>query len=323
MLAGTTFHSGKKMTDSQIHEGPVLDLEGWQALLRSHCCGYNVQRGDSKFFVGTLRPRSVSGLEAVDLSCNAYRVDRTLTDTRRDDIDHFALFFSTSGRLTLIQNDRSTPVMVGHCALVDVARPLSWIMDSTLIQGVALMLPRQTVISQLGLEPEGNVQWRNDTSAAHLLSRLVLDAPEECDDSCASAERYMQLAICDLLGAMLASSDLLTYSSQKEKLFRRVSDIVKNNFTDPGIRPRDIANEAGISLRYLQKLFTARGTTCGGFIQSLRLDHAARLVQSMRLTKSGQPLSDIAYASGFQDYTHFARTFRRKFGHAPSDSRLA
>ena len=32
---------------------------------------------------------------------------------------------------------------------------------------------------------------------------------------------------------------------------------------------------------------------------------------------SDQPLSEIAYASGFRDYTHFARKFRYRFGHAP------
>jgi AraC family transcriptional activator of tynA and feaB len=30
-----------------------------------------------------------------------------------------------------------------------------------------------------------------------------------------------------------------------------------------------------------------------------------------------QPISQIAYASGFSDYTHFARQFRRRFGHSP------
>jgi AraC-like DNA-binding protein len=30
-----------------------------------------------------------------------------------------------------------------------------------------------------------------------------------------------------------------------------------------------------------------------------------------------QPLSEIAYACGFRDYTHFARKFRHRFGHAP------
>jgi AraC-like DNA-binding protein len=33
--------------------------------------------------------------------------------------------------------------------------------------------------------------------------------------------------------------------------------------------------------------------------------------------KTGQPLSDIAYACGFRDYTYFARGFRQRFGTAP------
>jgi hypothetical protein len=32
---------------------------------------------------------------------------------------------------------------------------------------------------------------------------------------------------------------------------------------------------------------------------------------------TGQPIGEIAYDSGFSDYTHFARIFRRRFGHSP------
>jgi AraC family transcriptional activator of tynA and feaB len=127
----------------------------------------------------------------------------------------------------------------------------------------------------------------------------------------------MQLAICDLVGTLLASSDLLSFSSHIEKMFARVCNIVKGHFSDPDIRPCDVASEAGISLRYLQKLFTARGTTCSRFIQSLRLDQAARLLRLRKSTNSGQPLVEIAYVCGFQDYPHFARTFRGRFGHSP------
>jgi len=65
--------------------------------------------------------------------------------------------------------------------------------------------------------------------------------------------------------------------------------------------PREVAAEAGISLRYLQKLFMQRGSTCSGFIDSLRLDHAARLLRRRALTGTRQPISEIAYASGFSD----------------------
>ncbi|WP_207234704.1 hypothetical protein, partial [Bradyrhizobium sp. Leo170] len=43
-----------------------------------------------------------------------------------------------------------------------------------------------------------------------------------------------------------------------------------------GVRGHSGTREVGISLRYLQKLFTNRGCTCSGFVQSVRLDQAAR-----------------------------------------------
>jgi AraC family transcriptional regulator, positive regulator of tynA and feaB len=296
----------------------MLDFEAWEALVRLHCGEIDVRRGDREAFIGTFRPQQVSGLKAFVSGGNVFSLDRTLRHTRRDDLDHYLLHFKVSGRKTLVQNDRAIEIAAGGCALIDMSRACSFVYDNTFAQCVSLHLPRRMVISHLGHEPEGNVGWGSDALAARLLTRLVLDSAKDCDSPVASAEHYMQLAACDLLGALLASSDLLTYAAHNEKMFERVSNIVKSNFTDPSLRPQDVATEAGISLRYLQKLFTARGTTCSSFIQSLRLDYAARLVHLRNVTKSGQPLIEIAYACGFQDYPHFARSFRRRFGHSPS-----
>jgi AraC family transcriptional regulator, positive regulator of tynA and feaB len=101
------------------------------------------------------------------------------------------------------------------------------------------------------------------------------------------------------------------------KLLRRIRGVIKDRFADPDFGPCDVAAEAGISLRYVQKLFTERGSTCSEFIYSLRLDHAAHLLHRRTSLGTSQPLSDIAYACGFRDYTHFARKFRHRFGHAP------
>jgi AraC family transcriptional activator of tynA and feaB len=100
-------------------------------------------------------------------------------------------------------------------------------------------------------------------------------------------------------------------------LFKRICDVINDRFADPDFGPYEIAVEVGISLPYLQKLFTNRGCTCSGFIQSLRLDQAARSIKRRALRKSGQPLSAIAGACGYRDYTNFARASRQRFGHAP------
>jgi AraC-like DNA-binding protein len=132
-----------------------------------------------------------------------------------------------------------------------------------------------------------------------------------------SANAYMRLAFYDLLGALFAPSDPEDASLHTDKLFARIRDIIKDRFADPDFGPCEVAVEAGISLRYLQKLFTARNSTCSHFIHSVRLDHAVRLLERRSFLKTSQPISEIAYASGFGDYTNFIRKFRRRFGHTP------
>jgi AraC family transcriptional regulator, positive regulator of tynA and feaB len=132
-----------------------------------------------------------------------------------------------------------------------------------------------------------------------------------------SARAYMRFAFYDLLGALFAPSDPEDTSVYTDRLFARICDIIKDRFADPDFGPGEVAVEAGISLRYLQKLFTARNSTCSRFLHSVRLDHAVCLLERRSFLKTSQPISEIAYASGFGDYTNFIRKFRRRFGHTP------
>jgi AraC-like DNA-binding protein len=100
-------------------------------------------------------------------------------------------------------------------------------------------------------------------------------------------------------------------------LFARICGVIRDGFADPDFGPVEAATEAGISLRYVQRLFTERGTTCSEFIYSLRLDRAAHLLNRRALLDTSQPLSEIGFACGFRDYAHFARRFRSRFGYPP------
>jgi AraC-like DNA-binding protein len=76
----------------------------------------------------------------------------------------------------------------------------------------------------------------------------------------------MQLAVYDLVGALFAPSDPWPVSRHADKLFARICGVIKDGFSDADFGPVEVAAEAGISLRYLQKLFTERGSTCSEFI---------------------------------------------------------
>jgi AraC-like DNA-binding protein len=295
-----------------------MDYEAWTALLRPLYGRHSLEHVEPNTVAGWLRRRSVSGLTAVDICCNAHRFERTHRDVRLDDRDHYKAVFQVAGQSTIYQNDQCVQLAMGDVALVDVARPITCASDDASVRRLSLNLPRRSLISQLGFEPQGGAYRRSGTPAGRLLYEVVLDALKEGRSACSPADSYMQLAVYDLLGALFAPPDPPPPTSRHaNKLFMRIRGLIKERFADPDFGPPQAASEAGISLRYLQKLFTQRGSTCTEFIYSLRLNQAARLLDRRKLLSIGEPISAIAYDCGFRDYTHFARKFRHRFGYSP------
>jgi AraC family transcriptional regulator, positive regulator of tynA and feaB len=298
---------------------PQLDYEAWRHSLRSMCARYNPEGVQPNAFIGWLRPVSTSGFMALDIGCNAHRMERTYRDVRLDGVDHYFAVFQVAGQAAMTHNDQAVRLAVGDVALVDAARPATFANNgSEPWNTVTLNLPRQSLVSHLGFDPQGGLCRRSGTLAGRLLLDLIRNTDKDAGSASSPADSYMQLAVYDLIGALFAPSESWPGSRHVDKLFIRIRSAIKDGFADPNFGPSEVAAQAGISLRYLQKLFTERGSTCSEFIYSLRLDHAARLLHRRTSLRTSQPLSEIGYACGFHDYTHFARKFRRRFGYAPS-----
>lgn len=81
-----------------------------------------------------------------------------------------------------------------------------------------------------------------------------------------------------------------------------------------------IAGVLGVTPRYIQKLFQQEGTTFSKFLLERRLAAARNLL----VQDTGErPISAIAYEVGFGDLSYFNRSFRRRYGSAPSLFRKA
>jgi AraC family transcriptional regulator, positive regulator of tynA and feaB len=295
----------------------MLDVDAWRASLRATCGRYNPEGIKPGGFLGWARNLNLSGLAALDIGWNAHRVERTAQEVRLDGVEHFYALFQICGKSAMTQNDQAVQLAAGDVVLVDAARPVTNFADDKRARWLSLHLPRQSLISHLGFEPRGGCCRRHGTVAGRLLNAMFLDAFAGGGSIPSPADCYMQLAVYDLVGALFVPSDPSPISRSTAKLFARIRGVIKDGFSDPDFGPCEVATEAGISLRYVHKLFTMRGTTCSEFIYSLRLDQAAHLLQRRALLATGRPLSEIAYACGFRDYAHFARKFRQRFGHPP------
>jgi AraC-like DNA-binding protein len=310
----TIMHRSGETPNTQL-----LNHEAWRESLRSLCGRYNPEDVDPQTFSGWVRPVNVCGFTALDIGSNAPRIERTHLDARLDSADHFFVLFQVAGLSELKHNDEAVRLIAGDLVLMDSARPATNFLNNgnEAWNAVAINLPRQALVCHLGFDPRGGIWRRGGIPAARLLLDLIRNGDGAAGLDGPPGHSYMQLAVYDLVGALFAPADPWPASRHTEKLFTRICSLTKDRMADPEFGPVELATEAGISLRYAQKLFTARGLSCREFIYSLRLDHATRLLKRRASLDTGQPLREIAYACGFRDYTHFARRFRRRFGYPP------
>src|SRR3979490_452004 len=167
------------------------DREAWRALLRPLYGRHSVEGVEPNAFAGWLRRLSVSGLTAVDICCNAHRFERTHRDVRLDDRDHYKAVFQVAGRSTIYQNDQCVQLAVGDVTLVDVARPVTCVSEDESVRRISLDLPRRSLVSHLGFEPQGGTCSRSGTPAGRLLYQVVLDALKGGGSACPPVDSFM------------------------------------------------------------------------------------------------------------------------------------
>ena len=97
-----------------------------------------------------------------------------------------------------------------------------------------------------------------------------------------------------------------------------LSQIMEKNFCF-NLRMEDFAELAHRSLSSFKRDFQqAYGESPGKWLLKRRIEHAANLVVNTDMS-----FSQIAYESGFEDLSHFSRSFKKIIGSTPSDYRFS
>jgi AraC-like DNA-binding protein len=121
------------------------------------------------------------------------------------------------------------------------------------------------------------------------------------------------------LGATREAADVADRRGVRAARFRSIKDSIAD---DPGGEDWSIGLVAArhrVAPRYVQRLFEEAGTTFTEFLLAQRLACAHRLLGDPNC--AGQTVTAIALKVGFGDLSYFNRTFRRRYGAAPSDVR--
>ena len=111
-------------------------------------------------------------------------------------------------------------------------------------------------------------------------------------------------------GEVVLQPKNILITTHEERFLKKIVEIVENHIADPDLDIERFAAEAGVSrMQLYRKLSALTDMTVKEFIRDIRLKRAAQL-----LLQKTMNVSEIAWATGFRDVSHFRKCFRQKFG---------
>jgi AraC-like DNA-binding protein len=141
------------------------------------------------------------------------------------------------------------------------------------------------------------------------------DAPAMTDSEFAAAVRIVsELALLSFSGAREVMSNL---RSVRASNLARVKREIRSHFEDPGLTLSGVAQQCGLSLRYLHDLFKDDGRTAREYLMGERLQQARRVLEGA--ADSALTVTSVSMACGFSNASQFSTAFRRAFGLSPRD----
>lgn len=99
-------------------------------------------------------------------------------------------------------------------------------------------------------------------------------------------------------------------TSPDERFLQKAIDVIEQHIADPDLDIERYASELGVSRTQLYRKFDAlTGMTVKEFVRNIRLKRAAQLLVQKKMN-----VSEVAFAVGFRDISHFRKCFKQEFG---------
>jgi AraC family transcriptional regulator, positive regulator of tynA and feaB len=240
--------------------------------------------------------------------CSGRRARRQLADTEGEFV---YLMISQKGAMTLSQRDTVATVTPGDVVALDSTQRNQFIVPESLSL-------RGMVIPRAALDEVDGHPWMRDgvvldpTAPAIRLLTNHLATLSEVLPGLGSAALEL------FIGALRSDSDVCSAASVRPALRSSIDRYIDRHLLDGAVTPAAIAAAHWVSIRTVNRVFSATGQTVGEVVRARRLARARAEV-----TASDRPISEIAHRWGFSDTSHFSRTFKAHYGYSPTDYRNA
>ena len=293
----------------------------WREVLCEAYVLLNPIRSSSGGFQGHVSAQLVSTVNVTTIESQKQNIIRGPSEISRMPLDAYFLNLQLQGQCLMSQGGRETIIGPGEFALVDATQPYSNDYFTEDWKQHSFRIPRQLLHPLLRLPHQSTaVRIAKDdgfgTIAIEYLKLMAEKAESIPEEVSAST---MSSCLVNLVSLALGGANGALESGRKAVRQQLCSMIIRHidaNAADPDLSPAKVAAHFHVSTRYLHKMLEEHGRSFGRILLERRLEHSAL---ELAAGLSGVTISEIAFRWGFNDLSHFSRTFRRHFDRSPRD----
>ena len=303
-----------------VHARDRLDY--WQAEATKVFFDHTFDTTIGRSFRGTIRAASIGELAFSDFECDEATVEYPDSCVSRATSDDLVVVRLVEGETIFRQDGRTAEPKPGDFFLIDPRRPFA----IDVLPGyhtVSVKFPRSELEARLGDVSALSAQIISGTHPVASLASGFLDMIIQSNSTLEEpiAAKVTQQAL-DLIALSMRSkfqNGGLALSSPRSATLLRLKAVIEEGLRDPALKPTRAAAVAGISVRYANALLADEGTSLERYIMDRRLENCHRELTAP--AHASRTVSDIAYAWGFSDLSHFTRRFKMRFGCSPRQLR--
>jgi AraC-like DNA-binding protein len=271
-------------------------------------------------FSGSVTTEQLGQLRISTVDADRELVRRTRSLIAESPDEYLLLGLQTRGSGVVIQDERTAVLSPGELALYDTTRPYTLDFPDR-FETVVFQMPRRALgIPESDLRRITGVTIGPDQGLAGMVVPLLSKVATEASTYRPEIGELLARNISDLLTTLVTERlgrDTASLDAARQTLLLRIRAFIDARLADPALSPEAVAAAHHISVRHLQRLFQAEGTTVSEWIRRRRLEACRRELGRPRRTRPA--VAAVAQRWGFVSPAHFSRAFRAFYGMSPRE----
>jgi AraC-like DNA-binding protein len=271
-----------------------------------------------RLFFGEISSSAAGPIKVGTVRSTAQRLTRSARQIAHYTEDVFNIGIQQTGHGLMSQDGHQVLLRPGDFVLHDSTRPWELTFDRNFCQ-VVLQVPRTALLRRLGTDRDLSALRIDGTSGlGGILSAVLRELPSRIETIPADTRARLGENLLDLIATALLPQTHPATPRSAAMTLARVKLWIETHLAEE-LTAEGIATRCGVSARHLNRLFGREETSLMRYVWQRRLTRCHNELADP--AKCGHPITHLAFAAGFNDLSHFSRSYRARYGCAPSDTR--